>query len=156
MKVTSVEIFDINCELRTWHPVITRVHTDEGISGLGEAGMAYGAGHSAAVGMIKNLAESFLIGADPFKTRRLWETMFRSVILGSGRRPGRLWRHERHRYALWDIKGKALGVPVYQLLGGKTNEKLRSYASQIAVWLEREAPVSGDGRKNMPKRLCGR
>ena len=66
MKVISAEIFDINCENPTWHPIIVRVHTDEGITGLGEAGMAYGAGHSAAAGMVKNLAEQFLIGVDPF------------------------------------------------------------------------------------------
>ena len=80
MKVTGVEIFDIHCELATWHPIILRVQTDEGISGLGEAGLAYGTGHSAAVGMVKNLAESFLIGADPFKSEKLWETMLRQTF----------------------------------------------------------------------------
>jgi galactonate dehydratase len=131
MKVTTVEIFDIHCENPTWHPVILRVHTDEGISGLGEAGLAYGIGHSAAVGMIKNLAETFLIGADPFKSEKLWEAMLRQTFWGSGGGPVVFGGMSAIDIALWDIKGKALGVPVYQLLGGKTNDRLRTYASQI-------------------------
>jgi galactonate dehydratase len=131
MKVTRVEIFDIVCELPAWHPVIVRVHTDEGISGLGEAGMAYGTGHSAAVGMIKNLAEQFLIGADPFKSEQIWERMFRNSFWGLGGGPVVFGGMSAIDIALWDIKGKALGVPVYQLMGGKTNDHLRTYASQI-------------------------
>ena len=53
MKVTHVEIFDIECPNRAgWNPVFIRVHTDEGISGVGEAGLAYDWGHSAAAAMI--------------------------------------------------------------------------------------------------------
>ena len=53
MKVTSVEVFDIHCPDRIgWNPVFVRVHTDEGISGVGEAGLAYDLGHSAAAHMI--------------------------------------------------------------------------------------------------------
>ena len=76
MKVTQIEIFDLNFDQDpNWHPVVVRVHTDDGIVGLGEAGLAYGSGHSAAVGMVKNLAEAFLIGADPFKSEKLWDEM---------------------------------------------------------------------------------
>lgn len=131
MRIVRAEIFDIQCELPTWHPVIVRLHSDEGISGVGEAGMAYGSGHSAAVGMVKNLAESFVLGVDPFKTEKFWETMFRSSFWGSGGGPVVYGGMSALDAALWDIKGKALGVPVYQLLGGKTNERLRTYASQI-------------------------
>ena len=131
MKVTSAEIFDIQCQNPTWHPIILRVHTDEGISGLGEAGLAFGAGHSAGVGMVKNLAESFLIGQDPFKSEKIWETMFRESFWGAGGGPVVYGGMSAIDIALWDIKGKALGVPVYQLLGGKTNDRLRCYASQI-------------------------
>jgi galactonate dehydratase len=131
MKVTSVEVFDIQCEVPTWHPVIARVNTDEGISGLGEAGMAYGTGHSAAAGMVRNLAEAYVIGADPFKSEKLWETMFRATFWGTGGGPVVYGGISAIDIALWDIKGKALGVPIYQLLGGKTNDSLRTYASQL-------------------------
>jgi len=134
MKVTSAEIFefDLSSELKThWHLVVMRVNTDEGISGLGEVGLAYGMGHTAGAGMAKNMAEQFLIGADPFKTEEMWETLFRKTFWALGGGPVVYSGMSAIDTALWDIKGKALGVPVYQLLGGKTNDKLRTYASQI-------------------------
>lgn len=49
MKIIKVEIFDIHTDERpTWHPIFIRVHTDDGITGVGEAGLAYDWGHSAA------------------------------------------------------------------------------------------------------------
>lgn len=136
MKVTSVEIFDIHFEddkiiQPYWHPIIMRVHPDEGISGLGEVGLAYGTGHSAAVGMAKNMVENFLIGADPFKIEKIWDTIFRSSFWAQGGGPVVYGGMSAIDIACWDIKGKALGQPIYQLLGGKTNDELRTYASQI-------------------------
>jgi len=132
MKITRVEVVDLNVEnWPNWHPVIVRVHTDEGISGLGEVGLAYGTGHSAGAGMAKNLAEQFLIGADPFQSEKLWDAMFRNTFWAQGGGPVVFGGMSAFDTALWDIRGKALGVPVYQLLGGKTNERLRTYASQI-------------------------
>jgi L-alanine-DL-glutamate epimerase-like enolase superfamily enzyme len=140
MKITSVEIFDIRSpKLSTtriaWNPVIIRINTDEGISGLGEVGLAYGTGSAAGFGMVKNLAEHWLIGADPIKSEKIWERMFRSTFWALGGGPVVYGGMSAIDTALWDIKGKKLGVPIYQLLGGKTNDKLRSYASQIqAGW----------------------
>ena len=132
MKVISAEILHFNFEAApTWHPVLLCVHTDEGISGLGEVGLAYGTGHSAAVGMVKDLAEGFLIGADPFDSEKLWERMFRQTFWALGGGPVIYGGMSAIDIALWDIKGKALNVPVYKLLGGKTNDALRTYASQI-------------------------
>lgn len=132
MKIVQVEIFDIHMESApTWHPILLRATTDEGISGVGEVGLAYGTGHSAGVGMVRNLVENFVLGADPFATERLWDTMFRESFWGRGGGPVVFGGISAIDTAMWDIKGKALGVPVYQLLGGKTNEKLRTYASQI-------------------------
>ena len=132
MKIVSVEVFDIDVEgVPAWHPVLVRINTDEGLSGLGEAGLAYGTGHSAAAGMVRNLAETFVLGADPFQSEKLWETMFRRSFWAQGGGPVVFGGMSAIDIALWDIKGKALGVPVYQLLGGKTNDRLRTYASQI-------------------------
>jgi len=47
---------------------------------VGEVGLAYSTGHTAGAGMAKNLAEQFVIGADPFKSEGMWETMFRSTF----------------------------------------------------------------------------
>lgn len=134
MKVTSVEIFDIHFDRRiplSWHPVLVRVHTDEGISGVGEVGLAYGIGHAAGVQVARELAETYFLGADPFARELLWEKVYRESFWAQG--GGNLVSAGLSGLdtALWDIQGKALGVPCYQLLGGKTNPRLRAYASQI-------------------------
>lgn len=132
MKINRVEIFDIHCPDRpVWNPVFVRIHTDEGISGVGEAGLAYDLGHSAAAHMIKEFAEEMLIGRDPFQTEDLWNLMLRGSFWGLGGGPIIYSAMSAIDTALWDIKGKALGLPVYQLLGGKVNDKLRTYASQL-------------------------
>jgi galactonate dehydratase len=134
MKITSVEIFDINLDgdlSPIFHPIIVRINTDENISGIGEAGLAYGVGHSAAAGMVKNLAERFLIGTDPFKIEQIWNCMLTDSFWARGGGPVVFGGMSAIDIALWDIKGKALNLPVYQLLGGKTNDNLRTYASQI-------------------------
>ena len=142
MKVTSVDIWDTSIELaagwQTWHPVIIRVNTDEGISGLGEVGLAYGTGHSGGAGYVRNLAEDFLIGTDPLKIEKLWETMFRRTFWAQGGGPVVFGAMSAIDIACWDIRGKALGQPVYQLMGGKTNDSLRTYASQIQFGWDRD------------------
>lgn len=138
MKIKSVEIWNTNCSDRpAWHPVLVRVNTDEGISGVGEVGVAYGVGHSAAAGYVKDVAEEFLLGRDPMQTEKLWADLFRESFWGQGGGPIVYGAMSAIDIALWDIKGKALGQPVYQLLGGKTNDDLRTYASQIQFgWSE--------------------
>lgn len=132
MKITRVEIFDIECPKRPqWHPVFVRIHTDEGISGVGEAGLAYDLGHSAAAHMIHEITKAMLIGWNPFQTELLWARMLRESFWGLGGGPVIYAAMSAIDTALWDIKGKTLNVPVYQLLGGKVTEKLRTYASQL-------------------------
>lgn len=132
MKINRIEIFDIHCPDRpVWHPVFVRIHTDEGISGVGEAGLAYDLGHSAAANMIKEFAEAIVLGTDPFETEKLWARMYRESFWALGGGPIVYGAMSAIDTALWDIKGKALGLPVYQLLGGKVNHRLRTYASQL-------------------------
>jgi galactonate dehydratase len=90
MKISEVEIFDVKLRDsigRKNNPVILRVHTDEGISGLGEVALAYGVGASAGLGMVRELAERFLIGADPFRIEHLWEAMYRYTFWAQGGGP---------------------------------------------------------------------
>ena len=135
MKITSVDCMIIDsgnpCNGRnTWNPIIIRVNTDEGISGFGEVGVAYGRGYRAGFGIIQDFAE-VIIGEDPMNIEKIWEKIYRTTFWGLGGGTIISAGMSAIDIALWDIKGKALGVPVYQLLGGKTNEKLRVYASQI-------------------------
>lgn len=131
MKITQVDIYDIPLDKEGyhWNPVLVRIRTDEGIDGVGEVGLAYGVGHSAGVGMVKNLSENYLIGADPFQIERLWDTMYRKTFWGQGGGPVVYGGMSAIDEALWDIKGKALGVPVYELLGGRAHDRLWVYAN---------------------------
>ena len=131
MKITAVEIFDVKlgATVTRWNPVIVRIQTDAGISGLGEVALAYGVGASAGLGMVRDLVDQFLIGADPFRIQHLWDLMFRRTFWGQGGGPVVFGGMSAIDEALWDIKGKALGVPVYELLGGRCWEKLRVYAN---------------------------
>jgi galactonate dehydratase len=131
MRVTEIEIFDVRLGggVAGWNPVIIRVHTDEGISGVGEVALAYGVGARAGLGMVRDLAERFLLGSDPFRIEALWDLMFRQTFWAQGGGPVVYGGMSAIDEALWDIKGKALGVPVYELLGGCCWDRLRLYAN---------------------------
>ncbi len=131
MKITEVEIFDVKLTptVTPWNPVVVRIKTDEGIDGVGEVALAYGAGASAGAGMVKNLAERYLIGANPFRIEEIWDTMYRKTFWGQGGGPVVFGGMSAIDEALWDIKGKALDVPIYELLGGRCWDKLRVYAN---------------------------
>jgi L-alanine-DL-glutamate epimerase-like enolase superfamily enzyme len=135
MKITSVEIFDIDGNRHisggaTWNPVCVKVNTDEGISGYGEVGVAYGDGSKAGAGIARDYARH-LIGKDPLASEKIWLDIFRGSFWAQGNGAVEMAGLSAYDIALWDIKGKVCGVPIYQLLGGKTNKKLRAYASQI-------------------------
>lgn len=135
MKITSVEIFDCNVRekdpaLSYFNPVFIRINTDEGISGIGEAGLAYGSGSNAAIGILKDLAPR-LIGKDPTRIEAIWEDYYRGTFWGMSGGPVFYAGMSAIDIALWDIKGKIYGAPIYELIGGKTNDRLRTYASQL-------------------------
>jgi L-alanine-DL-glutamate epimerase-like enolase superfamily enzyme len=148
MKITSVEVFWVNPprgESRprrntpgSYSPVVAKVNTDEGVSGYGEA-IAYGVGGAAVFGIVQDLAET-VIGSDPFDTERIWENMRGDWVLTGG--PITYSGVSAIDVALWDIKGKALGLPVYKLLGGKNREKIKVYISHIEFgWPDTETPL---------------
>ncbi|MEF2072598.1 mandelate racemase/muconate lactonizing enzyme family protein [Consotaella aegiceratis] len=134
MKIVSVDVIDVANPLQSavakWRPVVVRINTDEGISGFGEVGMAYGVGASAGFGMAKDLA-SLLIGMDPMQTEKIWDKMQKKTFWGQGGGTVVSAGMSAIDIALWDIKGKALNVPCYQLFGGKFRDTLRTYASQL-------------------------
>ena len=100
-----------------------KVHTDAGIVGLGEP-IVEGR-HTAVIGAVKQL-EPYLIGKDPRAVVHHWQAMYRHAFYRGG--PVLTSAISGIDMALWDIKGKALGVPVYELLGGPTRQRIRVYA----------------------------
>ncbi|MGN1192239.1 MAG: mandelate racemase/muconate lactonizing enzyme family protein [Dorea sp.] len=139
MKVTKIEVFHVHKRKSTGQrPIIIKVDTDEGISGLGEVGLAYGAAGHAGAAVIKDLAQ-YVLGRDPFDTERVWNDFLTQTFWGQGGGTVLFSGISAIDTALWDIKAKSLGVPLYKLLGGKVQEDLRVYASQIQfTWNEPE------------------
>ena len=118
MKITDIKTFLMNASPpgeATWrHWLFVKVYTDDGLYGVGEC---WGWPHvvETAIHELKPL----VIGEDPFHIERLWQKMFAAVmghgmtgVVGSGAMTG-------IEMALWDIKGKALDTPVWNLLGGQ-------------------------------------
>lgn len=134
MKITSVDIISVNNGFKlnasNWRPIVVRINTDEGISGFGEVALAFGIGSSAGFGMAKDLA-SIIIGMDPMNNEAIWDKMQKKTFWGQGGGTVVSAGMSGIDIALWDIKGKALNTPIYQLLGGKTRDKIRTYASQL-------------------------
>lgn len=105
-----------------------RVYTDEGIVGTGECNSG-GAGFSGFATKMAILAmKPLLIGEDPFNVNMLYEKLRRHGRYGGSSHAPLIFALTGIDNALYDIMGKALGVPVYKLLGGKFRDKLRLYA----------------------------
>lgn len=135
MKIKEVEIIHVPLSGRQnmpkWNPILVRIITSDGIVGIGEVGLAYGVGAISGIGMVKALSEAFVIGADAMAHETLWERMYRRSFWAEGGGPVVLGAMSAIDAALWDIKGKALGLPVWRLLGGTAAKPLRAYASQL-------------------------
>ena len=121
MKVTAVKNMQVLSE-RGHAYILVKVETDSGIYGLGEAGMRYwGAAIESAVDHLSEL----VVGQDPFSTERIWQQLWRrSFFPASGAYACAVSAID---IALWDIKGKALEMPVYKLLGGPVRDRVVCY-----------------------------
>ena len=115
MKITSLELVPASKYL------FIKLHTDEGITGIGEVG-AWGY-IDGTIGVLKKL-EGYIIGQDPMRIEHHWQYMYRSMYFRGSIVMSAISAID---IALWDIKGKAYGVPVYELLGGKCRDKVRTY-----------------------------
>jgi galactonate dehydratase len=127
MKITGASIYLLRIDGR--HPVVVELATDEGITGLGEAAIAYGVGETAAAGMIKDLVEAIVMGQDPFRIEAVWSDMYDHTFWAKRGGPIVFAGISAVEQALWDIKGKALKLPIYEFLGGKVRDSVRVYAN---------------------------
>lgn len=122
MKVIDVKTFIVDCYRTNW--VFVKVYTDEGIDGVGEGTLEYK--EKALVGAIKHIND-YLIGKDPFQIEKHFHNIYRDAYWRGG--AVLMSALSAIEMALWDILGKSLNVPVYQLLGGKVNEQCRLYVN---------------------------
>src|SRR6185437_9262830 len=120
MKITNIETFAVFNGAR--NNLFVTVDTDEGIDGVGESGLS--GRELAVIGAIEHL-KPLLIGQDASRIEHLWQTLFRGGFFPANRVIGSAI--SAIDIALWDIQGKALGVPVYQLLGGRVRDRVICY-----------------------------
>ena len=119
IKITKLETFPVH----TTRAVFLKVHTDAGIIGLGEPSLE---GWAPTVAKAVEEIGEYLIGKDPRQPVHHWQAIYRHAFYRGG--PVLTSALSGIDMALWDIKGKALGVPLYELLGGPTRDRIRFYA----------------------------
>ncbi len=146
MKITNIEMYPVWGGFRNFLFVV--VDTDQGYNGVGEAGIT---GRELAVmGAIEHF-KPLLIGEDPFRTEYIWQKLFRGGFFPAQRILTSAI--SAIDIALWDIKGKALGVPVYELLGGLARDKVvcyphnRSHATDVGPLVDSCLQTKAEGWK---------
>lgn len=119
LKITRIRLYRSPNHSPTFNQSnhIITVETDSGLMGIGEGGTP---------DMIRQLG-GMLIGEDPFRIEHLWQVMYRGFFYPPGRE--KIHGQGGLDMALWDIKGKALEVPVYELLGGLTRDHIECYST---------------------------
>ncbi len=127
MKITKLETFYVRPR---W--VFLKMHTDEGLVGWGEPVVE---GWSHTVTAAVHEMGRYLIGKDPRRIEHHWQAIYRGGFYQGG--PVLTSALSGIEQAMWDIKGKALGVPVHQLLGGAVRDRIRLYCH--VRWSDREA-----------------
>ncbi len=127
MKITDVKLVFAK------HYLFVQVCTDEGIVGLGEAGNW---GYLGATAAAVEKFIPYLIGKDPFRIEDFNQNFYRSVYFRGSVIMSAISAID---IALWDIKGKKLGVPVYELLGGRVRDRIRVYASPMSKAMDPES-----------------
>lgn len=127
MKVVGAEIFVVRGGPIT--PVLLELQTDEGITGIGEAAVAYGLGQTAAAAMISEMVQRDVLGKDAFRIEELWNLLYDQSFWTKGGGAIEFSAISAIEMALWDIKGKATGLPVYEFLGGLINDDVPVYAN---------------------------
>lgn len=119
MIITDLKLFFVPMRF-----LYLKIETDEGISGWGEPLVE---GRAATLKAAVEEWRNFLIGRDPLKTEEIWQFMYRGAFYRGG--PVMMSAMAGVDQALWDIKGKYYGVPVYQLINGGVKERVKVYRS---------------------------
>ena len=118
MRITSLELFTVPPR---W--LFLKVSTDDGYAGWGEPIVEGQAG--TVRGAVEDMSD-YLLGRDPLRIEDIWQTLFRARFYRGG--PVMMSAIAGVNQALWDIKGKFHGVPIYELLGGKVRDRVQVYA----------------------------
>ncbi|HKR30960.1 MAG TPA: hypothetical protein VJT08_10795, partial [Terriglobales bacterium] len=137
LKITDVRTAQVRVHGLQTH---VRVYSDQGLYGQGES-------TDAAVGTaaLVNQFRRFLVGQNPLNVDALWERLRVSGIFAGAQGGQYITALTGIEIALWDLAGKALGLPIYQLLGGKFRDKVRIYCDS-----DMEDPVGPESDRKLP------
>jgi galactonate dehydratase len=126
MKITRIEPWLVRNDSSGWGEYLfIEVRTDEGVTGWGEITTTTRVANRAIAGVVRTLND-LLIGEDPSQIERIWNKTFRSFTY-MGTRGATSQAVSGVDIALWDIRGKVLGQPIYELLGGKVRDEILLY-----------------------------
>lgn len=153
MIVTSANVYVVPCGTR--RGVILELATDQGISGIGEAGIAYGAGTTAVAEMVKEMVQRFVLGRDAGPVELIWHTIYDNSFWTKGGGAISFAAISAIDHALWDIKGKALGVPVHSLFGGPFTDRLDIYANGWWVGCDTPDQFAEAAKKSVARGVRG-
>lgn len=120
MRLTALETVVLP---RHPHLTFVRLHTDEGLTGIGDTFY----GPASVVGYLHEEAAPLLLGQDPRAIERHWHALYTQTVRGAGMRSAEIRGLSAVDVALWDLAGRAAGLPLFRLLGGPTRQTLRVY-----------------------------
>lgn len=136
MKIEQAAIYVTPTGNRT--AVLLELTLDNGVSGIGEAGVGYGIGNTAAAEMLRRMIERHVLGRDPARIGAIWQDIYDLSFWTRNGGPIAYAALSAIEHALWDIKGKVLGAPVHALLGGAMRDALSVYAN--GWWIGCDSP----------------
>ena len=152
MKITDIKTFLVHDRERPRRNyAFVKIYTDEGLTGLGEAGIN---GKELALKGLVDTYRPILVGMDPARIEHIWQTLWRGQFFRGG--------HVHSAtvaaidLALWDLRGKALGVPVYDLLGGRTRTMPAATATSSVLTIETAAGPGSKKWWTTQRRRCPR
>ena len=169
MKITRIEVFELEAplakpwriatyELKSLLATLVRVHSDEGLTGIGECIVRLGPGAARAV--VEEVLAPVVVGRDAFDIEGIWDDMYRTMRARGHSRGYLLEAISGIDIALWDLLGKKLGLPVARLLAGHGRRELPAYASSIlldtpAVMAQEAARLAAEGYTALKMKVGG-
>ena len=159
MKITDVKAYPISFPIAPQNrvalgigtavkrdAVVVKVSTDEGITGWGEA--HHGRAHTTVAKLIETTLRQLILDLDPQDVIGIWQRMYRYQLASHGMGAGACLAMSGIDMALWDIRGKALGVPLYRLLGGD-RRAIPAYAGGVSLGYQEPSLLVEEARKSI-------
>ena len=127
VKIVGARIFCVKSA--KLHPIVLELQAEDGFCGLGEAALSFGFGRSACAELLREMVEAVVLGREAENIARIWSELYDRSFWARGGGAIVFGAMSAIELALWDLKGKRLGIPVYDFLGGKLRTEIDVYAN---------------------------